>query len=105
VAVDGAVRPPSRVASVTPCKITQTCKTVGLGLCTCSPRQMLPRAIALPVFVYNMASPEEVFIIFFEVICVIAVIIICYNYCLHFLFDILFSYVTLTGTLKLNGKL
>lgn len=45
-----------------------------------------------------MASPEEAFINLFEGICVIVVIIACYNYCLHFRFDILFSYVTLTAT-------
>jgi hypothetical protein len=45
-----------------------------------------------------MASPEEAFINLFEAICVIVVSIACYNHCLHFLFDILFSYITLTGT-------
>jgi hypothetical protein len=98
VAVDGAVRPPSRVAFVTLVIIHKLVEEAGLGLCTCSPRQMLLRETAISVFIYNMASPEEAFINLFEGICVIVVITACYNYCLHFLFDILFSYVTLTGT-------
>jgi len=59
---------------------------------------MLLREIVISLFIYNMVSPEDVVINLFEVICVIVVIIASYNYCLHFLFDILFSHVTLTGT-------
>jgi hypothetical protein len=45
-----------------------------------------------------MASYEEAFVNLFEGICVTVVIIACYNCCLHFLFHILFPYVTVTGT-------
>ena len=59
---------------------------------------MLLREIAISLFIYNVPSPEEAFINLFEGIFVIVVITASYNYCLHFLFDILFSHVTLTGT-------
>lgn len=104
MAVDGQVRLPSVFASIAGGgSITQACKNIMTGpmYCTCSPRQMLLREIAISrfaiVFIYLMVSPEETSINVFEVICVI-VVISCYKYCPYFLFDILFSYITLTGT-------